>query len=111
MQEEKEVFEIDYLGSAEFDITEGIKDLVANIKSIKNDVDLIKEYLNFPSEDKKPTYTNCPRKFFSNSLDCFVEQSSPRNDVRADVFYWVRVTASPFSIFLLEILFAESSIT
>lgn len=38
--------EIDYLGSAEFDITEGIKDLVSNIKSIKNDVDMIKKQLN-----------------------------------------------------------------
>lgn len=42
----KEITEIDYLGSAEFDITEGIKDLVSNIKSIKNDVDKIKEHLN-----------------------------------------------------------------
>lgn len=47
MQEENENnFEIDYLGSAEFDITEGIKDLVANIKMIKKDVDVIKEYLH-----------------------------------------------------------------
>lgn len=38
--------EIDYLGSAEFDITEGIKDLVWNIKSIKKDVDKIKKHLN-----------------------------------------------------------------
>lgn len=49
MDNEKEgnkIIEIDYLGSAEFDITEGIKDLVSNIKMIKNDVDRIKEYLN-----------------------------------------------------------------
>ena len=46
MQDEKETIEIDYLGSAEFDITEGIKDLVANIKSIKKDVDMLKEHLN-----------------------------------------------------------------
>ncbi|HPT41657.1 MAG TPA: hypothetical protein PLG15_04655 [Candidatus Gastranaerophilaceae bacterium] len=45
-QEDLKSFEIDYLGSAEFDITEGIKDLVSNIKLIKNDVDLIKEHLN-----------------------------------------------------------------
>lgn len=38
-------FEIDYLGSAEFDITEGIRDLISNIKSIKKDVDMIKEQL------------------------------------------------------------------
>ena len=31
-QEDLKSFEIDYLGSAEFDITEGIKDLVSNIK-------------------------------------------------------------------------------
>jgi hypothetical protein len=43
--EEKNI-ETDYLSSAEFDITEGIKDLVANIKCIKNDVDMIKEKLN-----------------------------------------------------------------
>lgn len=46
MEVENEKVEIDYLGSAEFDITEGIKDLVANIKSIKNDVDMIKEKLD-----------------------------------------------------------------
>lgn len=46
MQNEKENnIEIDYLGSVEFDITEGIKDLVANIKLIKNDVDKIKKKL------------------------------------------------------------------
>lgn len=37
---------IDYLGSVEFDMTESIKDLIANIKFIKRDVDKIKEYLN-----------------------------------------------------------------
>lgn len=46
MEEVKEQLEIDYLGSAEFDITEGIKDLVANIKLIKQDVDVIKKQLN-----------------------------------------------------------------
>ena len=43
MQEEEKHIEIDYLGSAEFDITEGLKDLVANIKSIKNDVDMFNQ--------------------------------------------------------------------
>lgn len=47
---EGEKIEIDYLGSAEFDISEGIKDLVANIKLIKKDVDRIKEYLNLSKE-------------------------------------------------------------
>lgn len=46
MEEVKEQLEIDYLCSAEFDITEGIKDLVSNIKLIKNDVDMIKKQLN-----------------------------------------------------------------
>lgn len=46
MQNDGKDIEIDYLGSAEFDITEGIKDLVSNIKSIKNDVDMIKKQLN-----------------------------------------------------------------
>lgn len=46
MQDEKEQIEFDYLSSTEFDITEGIKDLVANIKSIKKDVDAIKKYLD-----------------------------------------------------------------
>lgn len=46
MEENNKTIEIDYLSSAEFDITEGIKDLVSNIKLIKNDVDEIKEYLN-----------------------------------------------------------------
>lgn len=47
MKNEKEdSIEIDYLGSAEFDITEGIKDLVSNIKLIKKDVDMIKNQLN-----------------------------------------------------------------
>ena len=41
----EETIEIDYLSSAEFDITEGIKDLVANIKLIKQDVDKIKHEL------------------------------------------------------------------
>lgn len=45
-QKNKTIIDIDYLGSAEFDITEGIKDLVANIKYIKNDVDEIKKHLN-----------------------------------------------------------------
>lgn len=46
IEEKKECCNIDYLSSSEFDITEGIKDLVFNIKSIKNDVDKIKKHLN-----------------------------------------------------------------
>ena len=42
MQEEEENIEIDCLGSAEFDLTEAIKDLVYCIKSIRKDVDKIK---------------------------------------------------------------------
>lgn len=49
-KESREIIEIDYLGSAEFDITEGIRDLVANIKLIKKDVDEIKIHLNLPKE-------------------------------------------------------------
>jgi len=41
-----EKFEIDILGSAEFDLTEAIKDLIHGIKSIKNDVDKIKKQIN-----------------------------------------------------------------
>lgn len=55
--------EVDYLGSAEFDLTEAINDLVHNIKMIKSDVDLIKEHLNFPNDEKRATYTNSTRKF------------------------------------------------
>lgn len=43
--EQENDVEIDYLGSAEFDITEGIRDLVVNIKLIKKDVDVIKDRL------------------------------------------------------------------
>lgn len=46
MKDEKEKIEIDYLGSAEFDLTEAIKDLVYSIKSIKKDVDIIKTHLH-----------------------------------------------------------------
>lgn len=40
-----EISEIDTFGSAEFDLTEAIKDLIYGIKSIKSDVDLIKKQL------------------------------------------------------------------
>lgn len=43
---EDENVEIDYLDSAEFDLTEAIKDLVYGIKTIRNDVDIIKKQLN-----------------------------------------------------------------
>lgn len=38
-------FEIDILGSIEFDLTESIKDLFWNIKCLKSDIDKIKENL------------------------------------------------------------------
>ena len=41
--------DIDILGSVEFDLTEAIKDLIYNIKSIREDVDKIKDEL----KDKK----------------------------------------------------------
>lgn len=50
MEEElKESGEIDYLGSAEFDLTEAIKDFVYGIKSIKQDVEMIKKQLKINS--------------------------------------------------------------
>lgn len=50
-QEENTLFEeVDILGSIEFDLTEGVKDLIWNIKTIKKDVEGIKKYLNFPGE-------------------------------------------------------------
>lgn len=42
----KELVDIDILGSIEFDLTEAIKDLIWNIKSIKKDVDIIKKHLH-----------------------------------------------------------------
>ncbi len=42
--------DIDILGSVEFDLTEAIKDLIFNIKSIKQDMDMVKEYLNLNKE-------------------------------------------------------------
>lgn len=41
----KENIDVDILGSIEFDLTEAIKDLIWNIKSIKQDVDSIRESL------------------------------------------------------------------
>lgn len=57
--------EIDELGSAEFDLTEAIKNLIYSIKTIKNDVVLIKEHLNLDegAEIKLPIHANHPRKF------------------------------------------------
>lgn len=37
--------EIDILGSIEFDLTEAVKDLIYNIKSIKKDVDALKKQI------------------------------------------------------------------
>ena len=45
-EKEEKIIEIDYLGSVEFDLTEGLKDLIWNIKLIKKDVDVIKAELN-----------------------------------------------------------------
>ncbi len=46
----EDLIEVDILGSIEFDLTESIKDLIYNIKSIKEDVDVIKEHLNLARE-------------------------------------------------------------
>jgi len=43
---QKENIDVDILGSIEFDLTKAIKDLIWNIKSIKNDIELIKKDLN-----------------------------------------------------------------
>ena len=45
-EDNDEIIEVDILGSVEFDLSEALKDLIWNIKSIKNDVDNIKKYLN-----------------------------------------------------------------
>ena len=45
-KEELTFSDIDLLGSIEFDLSEAIKDLIYNIKSIKEDVDMIKTHLN-----------------------------------------------------------------
>lgn len=42
---------IDELGSAEFDLTEAIKNLIYSIKTIKRDVEKIKLHLNLTDED------------------------------------------------------------
>lgn len=42
----KQEIDIDILGSIEFDLTEAIKDLIANIKLIRKDVNGIKKHLN-----------------------------------------------------------------
>lgn len=40
-----EEIDTDILSSVEFDLSEAIKDLIWNIKTIKKDVDIIKEHL------------------------------------------------------------------
>jgi len=45
--------DIDILGSVEFDLTEAIKDLIYNIKSLKEDVDTIKKQLNLSTDSMK----------------------------------------------------------
>jgi len=42
--------DIDILGSIEFDLTEATKDLIYNIKSLKEDVEMIKKHLNLPEK-------------------------------------------------------------
>lgn len=42
---------IDELGSAEFDLTEAIKSLIYSIKTIKKDVEMVKNHLNLKKED------------------------------------------------------------
>lgn len=49
--ENQEIIDVDILGSVEFDFTEAVKDLIWNIKSIKNDVDNIKNYLNLTDKN------------------------------------------------------------
>lgn len=44
---------IDTLGSVEFDLTEAIKDLIYNIKSLKNDVEMIKKHLDLTKGSDK----------------------------------------------------------
>ena len=44
-EETGENIDVDILGSVEFDLSEAIKDLIWNIKSIKKDVDNIKNRL------------------------------------------------------------------
>lgn len=47
-QEEKPIpKDIDILGSIEFDLTEAIKDLIYNIKTIKKDVENLKLHSKF----------------------------------------------------------------
>lgn len=46
MKKEKETLaltEVDILGSIEFDLNEAIKDLIYNIKTIKNDLEIVKK--------------------------------------------------------------------
>ncbi len=44
---------IDTLLAVEFDLTEAIKDLIYSIKSIREDVDVIKKQLQIPDDNKK----------------------------------------------------------
>ncbi len=51
MHKKKEQQEdVDILGSIEFDLSEALKDLIYNIKTIRQDVDAIKKHLNLPNE-------------------------------------------------------------
>lgn len=51
------------LDSIEFDLTEGIEDLILHIKKIKIDVELIKKHLNLDEEIKLPIHKTKPKKF------------------------------------------------
>jgi len=42
----KNLMDVDILGSIEFDLTEAIKDLIYNIKTIKEEVSTIKKHLH-----------------------------------------------------------------
>ena len=44
---QKENIDVDILGTIEFDLTEAIKDLIWNIKSIKKDVDMLKKHNDY----------------------------------------------------------------
>jgi len=44
--QQKNIIDVDILGSIEFDLTEAIKDLIYNIKTIKKEVDTIKKHLH-----------------------------------------------------------------